>query len=127
MKKIFTVFLLFASTGMWAQVSVSKQEQTAPQNPAPNSTVQHPPAPSVRVQTSAPLTLPYDVNDMYMGRKAEFLSSMIVKELPADFPKYKKEWSVKDYNAIVDNYYTTHLDILKENPKQKILLLKQKQ
>jgi hypothetical protein len=62
-----------------------------------------------------------------MGRKNEFLNAMIVKELPLDFPKYQKEWSVKDYNAVVDAYYTTHLDILKEKPKQKILLLIQQQ
>ena len=127
MKRIFTIFLLSSSIGMWAQSSVTKQEKNTPQNPATNSTVQRPIESSVRVETSPLPVKPYDENDMYMGRKNEFLNSMVVKELPADFPKYQKEWSVKDYNAVVDAYYTTHLDILKEKPKQKILHLIEQQ
>ena len=124
MKKIAVILFLSASINLSAQNT--KLEQIDSQTPKKESTIQHP-AGSVRVQASAPIVKPYDENDMYMGRKNEFLNSMIVTELPSDFPKYQKEWSVKDYNAVIDAYYTTHLDILKEKPKQKILLLKQKQ
>ena len=127
MKKIFIVLFLFLSMNSWAQTSVAKKEQTPPQNLPSNPTIQRPIESSVRLETSAPIAQPYDVNDEYMGRKNEFLNSMIVKELPADFPKYQKGWSIKDYNAVVDAYYTTHLDILKEKPKQKILRLIQQQ
>lgn len=127
MKKIFSVLFLSASIGMLAQTSASKQEQTTPQNSVPNSGNQRTVASSVRSESSALIVKSYDENDMYMGRKNEFLNAMTVKELPPDFPKYQKEWSVKDYNAVVDAYYTTHLDILKEKPKQKILLLIQQQ
>lgn len=127
MKKIFIVLFVFASAGMWAQTSVSKQEAIIPQNPSANPPNARSLESSIKVESSAPIVKPYDEKDMYMGRKNEFLNSMIVKELPADFPKYQKEWSVKDYNLVVDAYYMSHLDILKEKPKEKILRLKQQQ
>ncbi|MFL5762659.1 MAG: hypothetical protein ACJ77K_01880 [Bacteroidia bacterium] len=71
--------------------------------------------------------LPYDVNDKYMGRKQEFLNQMIVKELPADFPVYRKEWGLKEYNAVVDSWFMQHPDVLQERAKQKVLLMKQHQ
>ena len=124
MKKIFSILFLCASIGLSAQNA--KPEQINSQTPKKKPAIQHP-AGSVKTQTSPSYVKPYDENDIYMGRTKEFLNQMIVDKLPDDFPKYQKEWSVKDYNAVIDAYYTTHLNILKENTKQKILILKQKQ
>lgn len=128
MKKIFIILLLSAPIGMWAQTAVSsKKEETKPQTTSTNASPQRTIQSSVKVEASQAEPLPYDVNDIYMGRKSEFLNSMIVTELPADFPKYLKEWSVKDYNAVVDAYFLNHLDLLKEKPKQKLLYFKAQQ
>ncbi|MHB8261954.1 MAG: hypothetical protein ACYDCN_15130 [Bacteroidia bacterium] len=61
-----------------------------------------------------------DENDIYMGRKNEFLSNLTVNELPADFPKYEKSYGLRYYNNLVDNFYTTHKLLLKDGPRQKI-------
>ena len=63
---------------------------------------------------------PIDENDIYMGRKAEFLGNMTVTELPADFPKYDKSYGLRYYNNLVDNYYGAHKNILKDNVRQKL-------
>src|ERR1035437_458333 len=63
---------------------------------------------------------PIDENDVYMGRKDEFLGNLTVNELPADFPKYEKSYGLRYYNNIVDNFYASHKDILKEKVRQKI-------
>ncbi|HEX7414266.1 MAG TPA: hypothetical protein VF411_09490 [Bacteroidia bacterium] len=63
---------------------------------------------------------PIDENDIYMGRKDEFLGNLTVNELPADFPKYEKSYGLRYYNNLVDNFYLTHKDILKEKVRQKI-------
>ena len=126
MKKTLILLCVCVTIGLSAQNTTTQPEKINSQTPKKEPAIQHP-AGSVRVQASAPIVKPYDENDIYMGRTKEFLNQMVVEKLPDDFPKYQKEWSVKDYNAVVDAYYTTHLDILKENTKQKILLLKQKQ
>ena len=59
-------------------------------------------------------------DDIYMGRKAEFLNNLTVTELPSDFPKYDKSYGLKYYNNLVDNYYGAHKDILKPGVKAKI-------
>jgi hypothetical protein len=69
--------------------------------------------------------VPYDVEDRYMGRKAEFLNMLTVSKLPEDFPVYDKQWSVKDYNEVVQAYLINHQDILKPKVKEKILLVQQ--
>jgi len=61
-----------------------------------------------------------DENDPYQGRKEEFLSQLIVKELPADFPKYDKSYGVKNYNHIIDDYLSKHLDIVQPYLKTKL-------
>ena len=63
---------------------------------------------------------PIDENDVYMGRKDEFLGNLTVNELPADFPKYEKSYGLRYYNNIVDNFYASHKDILKAHVRQKI-------
>jgi hypothetical protein len=74
------------------------------------------------VQSSPAAPLPYDTEDKYMGRKAEFLNQMTVSELPADFPVYEKQWSLNDYNLVVEAYYRNHQGILKERVKQKLAM-----
>lgn len=61
-----------------------------------------------------------DENDMYQGRKEEFLSQLTVKELPSDFPKYEKWMGVRHYNEAISDYYKKHLDILIPSVKQKM-------
>lgn len=61
-----------------------------------------------------------DENDSYQGRKEEFLSQIILKELPMDFPKYEKWMGVRHYNEVIDDYYKKHLDILNPIVKQKL-------
>lgn len=61
-----------------------------------------------------------DENDSYQGRKEEFLSQLIVKELPSDFPKYEKWMGVRHYNEVISDYYKKHLDILIPTVKQKL-------
>lgn len=61
-----------------------------------------------------------DENDIYMGRKAEFLGNLTISELPADFPKYDKSYGLRYYNNLVDNYYGSHKDILKPKVREKI-------
>lgn len=60
-------------------------------------------------------------NDQYQGRREEFLSQMIVKEIPSDFPKYEKWMGVRHYNEIIEEYYKKHLDIVTEKVKNKLL------
>lgn len=63
---------------------------------------------------------PIDEDDEYMGRKEEFLHHLTVSELPADFPKYDKSYSLSEYNNIVDSYYITHATIITEKTRQKL-------
>ena len=59
-------------------------------------------------------------DDPYQGRTQEFLNLMVVIKLPTDFPTYEKGTGIKYYNQVVDNYFRQHLDLLKEQPKQKL-------
>ncbi|MES2760748.1 MAG: hypothetical protein V4677_01025 [Bacteroidota bacterium] len=74
---------------------------------------------STQVQTISN-SFQLDENDVYQGRKQEFLSQMIVKDIPSDFPKYEKWMGVRHYNEIVEEYYKKHLDILKERVREKL-------
>ncbi len=62
-----------------------------------------------------------DENDQYQGRKEEFLSQMIVKEIPTDFPKYEKWMGIRHYNEVIEEYYKKHLDIVQEDVKNKLI------
>lgn len=62
-----------------------------------------------------------DENDPYQGRKQEFLSKIILSDLPLDFPKYEKWMGVRNYNQIIDDYFKNHMDILKDKVKKKYL------
>jgi hypothetical protein len=111
MKKIIACLFVFVSLSAVAQTKKT-QEQMLPRPAATNTT-------TARTQSH---TLPYDVNDKYMGRKMEFLNQMTVKELPFDFPVYQKElgWGLDEYNAVVQAYYMNHKDILKPRVLEKI-------
>lgn len=117
MKSIVTLVFTFVSIGLFAQV------RTATNTTTPTTNDPRVAASSTQASVRETGPLPYDVNDKYMGRKDEFLNSMIVKTLPEDFPIYDKSWGVKEYNAVVEAYYTTHMDILKDRVKEKMLML----
>jgi Zn-dependent metalloprotease len=76
-------------------------------------------APSKQIQTTGP-GYQLDENDPYQGRTQEFLSLLTVKELPSDFPKYKKNLGVGGYNALLDEFLATHKDIVIESVKRKL-------
>ena len=111
MKKIVACLLVCASLSAFAQDK--KNNGSGDPQSAPVRTA------STSAKASAS-PAPYDVNDKYMGRKAEFLNNLTVSELPADFPVYQKKWGVKEYNEVVDAYYRSHLSILKDQVKQKL-------
>lgn len=146
MKKVFTLFLIASGLTVFAQQKTTKQEPVKNSKPASGATtttsgsntiqLQKPSTPpstetqafpdprnagtSAQSRTTAASALPYDVNDVYMGRKAEFLNDITLPELPADFPKYEKQWGVKEYNQVVDAYFINHKDILKDNVRAKV-------
>ena len=64
--------------------------------------------------------LQIDENDEYQGRTQEFLSLLIVKELPADFPKYNKSYGIRGYNELLDNFLANHKDIITEIVRKKL-------
>lgn len=72
-----------------------------------------------QVQTASP-GFQLDENDPYQGRTQEFLSLLTVKELPSDFPKYKKSYGVGGYNALLDDFLATHKNIVTESVKRKL-------
>lgn len=72
---------------------------------------------------SRSVQLPYDVEDKYMGRKGEFLNDITLPDLPADFPVYDKEWSLKEYNQVVDAYFLNHKDIVKAGVREKLEIM----
>lgn len=121
MKQIITLLFILLSVCTFAQTKSTNQQvpvndvrQVGSQTNSRTNTN------SAQTQVKPVTPLPYDVNDKYMGRKDEFLNSMIISELPSDFPVYDKQWGVKEYNGVVDAYYMTHMDILKDRVKQKI-------
>lgn len=62
---------------------------------------------------------PIDVNDIYMGKKLEFLKMITLSELPNDFPKYHQVMSFVDYDGVVEQYFKEHKNILKDAYKTK--------
>jgi hypothetical protein len=129
MKHVFTLSLLLLSFSVFSQQKSTSAKPapattTVTRQPAPQETPVNPRAASTssQVQSKEAAPLPYDVNDKYMGRKSEFLNSMIVTELPADFPAYEKQWNLKEYNQVVDAYFSNHRDLLKDKVKEKISL-----
>ncbi|MCW3072318.1 MAG: hypothetical protein JWO44_2208 [Bacteroidetes bacterium] len=126
MKQVFTLSFLLLSLSVFSQQKNTAAKQapttTVTTQPASQETPVNPraAATSSQVKSTETAPLPYDVNDKYMGRRAEFLNSMIVSELPADFPPYEKQWNLKEYNQVVDAYFSNHRDLLKDRVKEKI-------
>jgi hypothetical protein len=75
-----------------------------------------PPTP-ISIENTA---LQLDENDIYQGRKGEFLGNLTVKELPLDFPKYEKKLGIRGYNQKVDEFYASHLEIVTPSLRQKL-------
>jgi hypothetical protein len=126
MKQIFTVSFLLIAIAAFSQ---QKNGDTNPPKPQQNQvTAQgsdlNRPSGTVRRRSTPVTPLPYDVNDKYMGRKAEFLGNLTVSELPSDFPAYEKIWSLKEYNQVVLAFYYNHRDIVRKGVNDKLDLLK---
>ena len=77
---------------------------------------------SVRLESREPASLPYNVDDKYMGRAEEFKGLFKTKELPADFPVYEKQygWGIKEYNAVVGAYLENNKALLTEPVLRKL-------
>lgn len=124
MKRILTLSFFLFSIAAFSQQKAAKQPAAA--TPVSSSEAQRiaeqeaRAGMAVKARTTEPAPLPYDVNDMYMGRKNEFLRQMVVSELPADFPVYRREWSLMDYNLAVEAYYLSHKELLTQNALNKI-------
>jgi hypothetical protein len=124
MKQFFTLSLLLFSFSVFSQRTVSKDDPAPAATSETNAvTQQRTSATSSQIRTSEPAKLPYDVNDKYMGRAAEFIGNLTVSELPHDFPVYEKQWSLKEYNQVVLAFYYNHMDIVREPVKEKLKLL----
>jgi len=130
MKQIFTLSLVLCCFAAFSQQKSERPNTAQPvvseQQKSENTItpVTRTAPMSAQVRTSEPVPLPYDVNDKYMGRAAEFLGNLTVSQLPSDFPVYEKQWTLKEYNGVVTAFYYNHLDIVKEGVKRKLEQLK---
>jgi hypothetical protein len=131
MKQVFTLFFLLVGIAVFSQQKQNTEARTTSTtttttitSESKDQTVpvagQRTAASSSQTRTSAANPVSYDVNDPYLGRKAEFLKNLTVPELPVDFPTYQKQWSYEDYNQVVDAYYKQHKEILTEKVKARI-------
>jgi hypothetical protein len=122
MKQILTLSFLLIGLNVFSQQQKVSSPEVKGAEPAANkeNTITRTPGTSSQVRATEPVKSPYDVNDRYMGRSAEFLSNLTVSELPADFPVYEKQWGLKEYNQVVDAYYRNHLNIVNEKVKAKL-------
>jgi hypothetical protein len=131
MKKIFFYSLSLLILSSFTELNAQESKPVPNDNPALKEaaikakaqrmeTQKNKPAPAQLAVTKPASKSPIDENDIYMGRKAEFLSNLTVNDLPTDFPKYDKSYGLRYYNNLVDNFYFTHKDILKDGPRQKL-------
>ncbi len=134
-KVIFTICFLSASHMILSQESNSKHVGGNPRTESKQSTTtKNPEVAKTKVSTNTNTTpasaqkqvdtqgksFQLDENDTYQGRTEEFLSQIILKELPTDFPKYEKWMGVRHYNEVVSDYYKKHLDIVTPLVRQKL-------
>jgi hypothetical protein len=121
MRLLKSVKLLLVATFAFGFVKANAQIN----NEAKAATVanEHTKAPITKVSNASPLPQGHSVsnaksvlneNDQYQGRSQEFLQRLTVKEIPADFPKYKPGYGTKYYNDLVDGYYVTHPAIVQK-------------
>ena len=129
MKKIFFYSLSLFILSSLTELNAQESKPVPNDNPALKEAAMKAAAKRNETQKNKPAQLavtkpisksPVDEDDIYMGRKAEFLSNLTVSELPVDFPKYDKSYGLRYYNNLVDNFYFTHKNILKDGPKQKL-------
>jgi hypothetical protein len=130
MKQIFTLSLVLCGFAAFSQQKSERTNTSQPvvseqqKNESTVAPITRTAPMSAQARTSEPAPLPYDVNDKYMGRAAEFLGNLTVSKLPSDFPVYEKQWSLKEYNGVVTAFYYNHLDIVREGVRKKLELLK---
>ena len=106
---LVSMFFAFSLTGQTNSVQNYKKTQSVSEPSVINNSSQ------TATNTS---NLQIDENDEYQGRTQEFLSLLIVKELPADFPKYNKSYGIRGYNELLDNFLATHKDIITESVRK---------
>lgn len=125
-KTIFTLCFFCVSQILLSQESKSKH---VGENPKANSETPIRTKASTSSKTTANVqpqvdtqgkSFQVDENDAYQGRTEEFLSQIILKQLPTDFPKYESWMGVRHYNEVITDYYKKHLDILTPSVKQKL-------
>ena len=58
--------------------------------------------------------------DEYMGKQKEILAKLNVKEIPADFPKYKEGMAVEDYKKMMKLWMKNNKDLLNPEFKKKM-------
>ena len=110
---LVSMFFAFSLTGQTNSVQNYKKTQT--------QSVSEPVVINNSSQTATNTSnLQIDENDEYQGRTQEFLSLLIVKELPADFPKYNKSYGIRGYNELLDNFLANHKDIITEIVRKKL-------
>jgi hypothetical protein len=133
MKKIYALSFVLFSFAAFSQQRDAGNNLTSPavtnqeSSVTPTTNQSRNPSASAQARTSPAATLPYDMEDKYMGRTAEFLGNLTVSTLPADFPAYQKQWGLKEYNQIVSAYYIQHLDIVRDEVKKKLTSQQQQQ
>jgi hypothetical protein len=108
---LVSMFFAFSLTGQTNSVQNYKKTQSVSVPSVINNSSQ------TATNTS---NLQIDENDEYQGRTQEFLSLLIVKELPADFPKYNKSYGIRGYNELLDNFLANHKDIITEIVRKKL-------
>ena len=108
---LVSMFFAFSLTGQTNSVQNYKKTQSVSEPSVINNSSQ------TATNTS---NLQIDENDEYQGRTQEFLSLLIVKELPADFPKYNKSYGIRGYNELLDNFLANHKDIITESVRKKL-------
>ncbi len=119
LKLFLVVGFYFGFANVQAQTAEQKKSNERMEKAVTQYKAIHPKQPiKKQIQSGTPASI--DANDIYMGRRDEFLSRLTVSELPKDFPTYQKEYGVSGYNDVVDNYYRTHGSIVKEWVKQKL-------
>lgn len=132
---LFIICFFSISQSLFSQQNNSKHVGESPQNTQKKGSSSSDSQIKTKVSTSAAVpkntntqpqvdtqgkSFQLDENDMYQGRKEEFLSQLTVKELPSDFPKYEKWMGVRHYNEAITDYYKKHLDILIPSVRQKM-------
>jgi hypothetical protein len=129
MNKLFFYALGFLILFSFSELKSQESKPIPNDNPALKEAAMKARAERVEKQKNKPAQLAVkapvsksliDEEDIYMGRKSEFLGNMTVSDLPSDFPKYDKSYGLRYYNNLVDNFYNSHRSILKDYVRKKL-------